>query len=89
MAVRRTPPRHEAALKPPRRFIAVPGHAKRALFAWYDPPVLASNATDVFAFEDDFSMGVLCSSAHTAWAWYRGSTLETRLRYTPTTVFMT
>lgn len=35
------------------------------------------------------SMEVLQSSAHIAWAWFRSSTLETRLRYTPTTVFST
>jgi len=43
----------------------------------------------VFAFEDDFSMGVLQSQAHVAWAWAQSSTLETRLRYTPSSVFET
>lgn len=38
---------------------------------------------------DDFSMGVLQSRAHVAWAWARSSTLKGDLRYTPTSAFMT
>jgi hypothetical protein len=34
-------------------------------------------------------MGILMSRAHDAWAWAQSSTLETRLRYTPTSVFET
>jgi len=50
---------------------------------------MASDATCVFAFDDDFSMGVLQSRAHIAWAWAQASTLKGDLRYTPTSVFMT
>jgi hypothetical protein len=39
--------------------------------------------------DDDYSMGVLTSRAHGAWAWAQASTLETRLRYTPSSVFET
>ena len=34
-------------------------------------------------------MGILLSRTHDAWAWAQSSTLETRLRYTPTSVFET
>lgn len=71
------------------RFPAIAGHSKRVSIAWVFSDVLPSNATDVFVFDDDFSMGVLQSSTHAAWAWFRSSTLETRLRYTPTTSFQT
>ena len=71
------------------RFAVAPGHAKRLLVSWCDASVLASNATDVFAFDDDFSMAVLQSRAHIAWAWQQSSTLKGDLRYTPTSVFMT
>lgn len=71
------------------RFAAVAGHAKRLVVIWCDPWTLASNATNVFAFADDYSMGILLSKTHDAWAWQRSSTLETRLRYTPTSVFET
>lgn len=62
---------------------------KRALFTWADAWVLPSDSTNTFAFDDDFSMGVLLSKAHEAWAWQQASTLKGDLRYTPTSVFMT
>lgn len=77
------------AIAPLTRFIAIGAHGKRMLAAWFDPSVLASNANMVFAFDDDYSMGILLSRAHDAWAWAQSSTLETRLRYTPTSVFET
>ncbi len=77
------------ALAPLRRYAATPGHAKRMTVVWIAPTVLSSNAIDVFALDDDYSMGVLTSRAHGAWAWAQASTLETRLRYTPSSVFET
>jgi len=50
---------------------------------------MASDATCVFAFDDDYSLGILMSRAHDAWAWAQSSTLKGDLRYTPTTVFAT
>jgi hypothetical protein len=70
------------------RYIAAPAQGKRILCAWQDPWTCPSNLTIVFAFDDDYAMGVLSSSAHTAWTVARCSTLEDRLRYTPSTVFM-
>jgi hypothetical protein len=64
-------------------------HGKRAVYVWCDSETLASDATKVFAFDDDFSMGVIQSRAHAAWAWFRSSTFKADLRYTNTTVFMT
>jgi hypothetical protein len=77
------------ALAPLARYGAVGRHGKRFALTWVDQRTMASDATCVFAFDDDFSMGVLQSQAHIAWAWARSSTLETRLRYTPTSVFAT
>lgn len=71
------------------RYIVMGAHGKRLLFVWQDPWTLASNATHVFAFDDDFTMGVLSSSVHGAWARSRSSTLEDRLRYTSSSVFET
>jgi hypothetical protein len=53
------------------------------------PDVCPSNATTVFAFSEDFAMGVLLSAIHAAWARAQGSTLRVDLRYTPSTVFET
>ncbi|MEO7544763.1 MAG: DNA methyltransferase, partial [Terrimesophilobacter sp.] len=82
-----TRPDMRAAIAKLQRYIAVGAHGKRMLIAWEPTEVLPSNANVVFAFDDDYSMGILLSRAHDAWAWARSSTLETRLRYTPTTVF--
>ena len=71
------------------RYAVVAAHAKRCIISWEPANVLASNATMVFAFEDDFSMAVLQSRTHTAWAWHQSSTLKGDLRYTPSTAFMT
>ena len=71
------------------RFPAAARVSKRLTIAWYDADVLPNDQNDVFAFDDDYSMGVLLSRTHGAWAWARSSTLETRLRYTPTSVFET
>ena len=77
------------AVGPLSRSIAVGAHAKRLNLTWISPWTLANNANMIFAFDDDYSMGILLSRAHDAWAWAQSSTLETRLRYTPTTVFET
>jgi hypothetical protein len=77
------------ALDGQSRFIAGTATGKRLILCWQDRAVCPSNLVNVFAFDDDYSMGVLLSRAHDAWAWARSSTLETRLRYTPTTVFET
>jgi hypothetical protein len=70
------------------RYIAAPAQGKRILYAWQDPWTCPSNLTIVFAFDDEYSMGILCSAAHRAWTVARCSTLRLDLRYTPTTVFM-
>ncbi len=71
------------------RYVAGTRHGKRLLVVWCQPWTMASDAADIFAFEDDYSMGILTSSAHGAWAWAQGSTLKGDLRYTPSSVFMT
>lgn len=77
------------ALAEKPRYITGTATGKRLCLAWQPAEVCPSNLVNVFAFDDDYSMGVLLSRAHDAWAWAQSSTLETRLRYTPTTVFET
>jgi hypothetical protein len=77
------------ALRPLRRYLAVGATAKRTLFTWCEPAWCPSNLLYVVALDDDTAFGVLSSSAHRLWAARRGSTLETRARYTNTTVFDT
>lgn len=71
------------------RFIAGNAQGKRFLFCWVDASVCPSNLTNVFAFDDDYAVGVLTSSVHGAWARSESSTLRVDLRYTPTSCFET
>ncbi|MGH3958525.1 DNA methyltransferase [Mycobacterium sp.] len=78
-----------AALSPLSRYIAIGRHGKRLIAAWQEPDVLPSDAINAVALDDDFSMGVISSATHTAWAWQHSSTIKADLRYTPTTVWAT
>ncbi len=72
-----------------RRYIAGNRIGKRFLYAWQAPNVCPSDLTVVFALEENYSIGVLMSSAHQVWARAEASTLEDRPRYTPTSCFET
>jgi len=85
----RSRPEMRAALNGLEKYAAVGRHGKRMGIAWVEQWTMASDATNVFAFDDDYSMGILLSRVHDAWAWARSSTLKGDLRYTPTTAFMT
>ena len=82
-------PAMRAAILPLRRFIAGNAQGKRILFAWYEPEVCPSNLTNVFALEDDASIGILLSKTHLTWARRQSSTLRVDIRYTPTSAFET
>ncbi len=82
-------PALRAALKPLDRYIGGTATGKRLFFCWVDPWTCPSNAMNVFAFDDQYSIGVLSSAVHEGWAWGQSSTMRTDLRYTPTTVFET
>jgi hypothetical protein len=64
------------ALKPLDRYIGGTATGKRLHFCWVDSKTCPSNAMNVFAFGDDYSMGVLCSGAHDAWAWAQSRPCE-------------
>ena len=84
-------PRREmrAALEPLSRYIAGLAQGKRILFCWCLPAICPSNLTNVFAFEDDYAMGILGSRIHGEWARAQSSTLRLDVRYTPTSAFET
>lgn len=69
------------------RYIGLNRVGKRMLFAWCDAATCPSDLVIVFAFSDDYHMGVLSSSIHRAWAMKESSTLEDRPRYTPSSAF--
>jgi hypothetical protein len=72
-----------------QRFIAGTATSKRVTFVWCEPHWRPSNSTNMFALADDYSMAVLSSIVHTEWARGRSSTLEDRIRYTPSSAFET
>ena len=56
---------------------------------WAQPWTCPSDPTKVFAFDDDYAMGVLSSRSQDAWATSRSSTIKGDPRYTNTSVFET
>ena len=81
-------PAMRSAISDLTRYVAGNAQGKRIFFAWQDPATCPSNLTNVFAFDDDYSMGVLLSSPHHEWA-RQWSTLRVDIRYTPTSAFET
>ena len=71
------------------RFIVGGLTGKRWLVTWAQPSWAPSHACGVFALDDDYSFGILQSRPHDWWARATGSTLEDRMRYTPSTCFDT
>lgn len=57
-------PKLRLAIQDLPRYIAGNAQGKRFLFAWAEASVCASNLTNVFAFEDDYSIGILTSAPH-------------------------
>jgi len=78
-----------SALEPLPRYIAGTRVGKRILFCWADAWVCPSDATNAFAFADDYAMGILTSRLHGEWARAQSSTLRIDVRYTPTSAFET
>jgi hypothetical protein len=69
--------------------IVLPRHSRFMLAVLVDVRAVFSDALNVVASQDFSLLAVLQSDIHEAWARLRGSTLETRLRYTPTDCFET
>ncbi|WP_348774064.1 DNA methyltransferase [Micromonospora sp. WMMD1076] len=70
------------------RYIGAGRVGKRLLLTWCDAWTCPSDLVYVFAFDDDYSMGVLSSFTHSAFAWSQSSTLKRDIRYTPTSAFL-
>jgi hypothetical protein len=77
------------ALRGVRRYLATPLLTKYRLFVWLPADVLADHQLVAIARDDDYTFGILHSRVHELWALAKGTQLETRPRYTPTTCFET
>jgi hypothetical protein len=71
------------AIEPFERYIASPAQAKRIQFSWVGKHVCPSNLVTVFAFEDDYAMGVISAFAHHSWLTAGWSTLARATRPAP------
>lgn len=72
------------------RYIILTIHSnekRQSIYTFVDKSIRPEASTVVFGFADDYSLGIHQSSLHRQWFEARCSTLETRLRYTSTTVF--
>ncbi len=82
-------PEMHQALAGLSRYIATPRVSKHRIFVWIKSNIMCNDSTDVFAFDDDYTFGILHSRFHEIWALAMGTQLESRPRYTPTTCFET
>jgi hypothetical protein len=74
------------------RFIAltiVAGEGRKSIYQFVDSRVRPDASVQAFAFDVDYSFGVLSSHLHRSWFDERCSRMKVDPRYTPTTVFDT
>jgi hypothetical protein len=71
------------------RFIVCSRVTKRPIFAFVDSRFRPDSSLSVFLFDDDYSFGVLQSSAHSDWFIAKCSNLKSDPRYTSLSVFET
>jgi len=71
------------------RFIVCSRVTKRPIFMFLSPRIRPGDSLSCFAFEDDYSFGILQARTHQEWFIAKGSKLTERLRYTPESVFDT
>jgi hypothetical protein len=71
------------------RYLACSRVTKRPLFAFVNSSARPGDALQVFALADDFSFGVLQSSAHYFWFHAKCSNMKSDPRYTSESVFRT
>jgi hypothetical protein len=75
-------------LKGKRRILVCPRVMARAVFAFLSTSFVPDNTLILFAFDDDYSFGLLQSSLHWGWAKVKGSRVRADTQYT-TTVWRT
>jgi hypothetical protein len=75
------------AIAPLKRYIVCGQVTKRPIFEFVSTEINPNAALVVFAYDDDYSFGVLQSEIHWQWFVNRCSTLTERFRYTSNTVW--
>lgn len=69
------------------RYIVCGQVTKRPIFAFLSQSIRPNAALQIFAYDDDYSFGILQSGIHWQWFVNRCSTLTERFRYTSNTVW--
>ena len=82
-------PEMRKALDGLSRYIATPRVSKHRLFVWFDIRISPNDALIAIARDDNVTFGILHSRFHETWSLRKGTSLEDRPRYTPTTTFET
>lgn len=78
-----------AALDGLSRYTGTARVAKHRLFGWFDARICPDSQLIVVVRDDDTTFGILHSRLREIWSLRRGTSLEDRPRYTPTTTFET
>ncbi len=65
-----------------KRYLAVSKHSARSVFCFLSSRFLPLDSLQVFAYDDDYSFGILQSNLHWAWARAVGSKIKSDTRYT-------
>lgn len=88
----RPSPKYRQILRVQKKYVGTAVTSKHRVFVWLTPEYLVDHQIVVFAFENDYSFGVLQSKVHDLWS--RKLSTQTRdaasgTRYTPSTAFET
>ena len=70
------------AVEGKRRYIACSNPQARPIFEFLSELFVPTNTLQVFAFDDDYSFGMLQSGFHWAWTKAKGGRVTERIRYT-------
>ncbi|HUT57965.1 MAG TPA: type IIL restriction-modification enzyme MmeI, partial [Phycisphaerae bacterium] len=84
-----TPALHAAIAKLKRVLVVNCGATPHMSFAWLDSRMVFANSLDIFVFENNAAFCALQSRVHEVWVRFFASSLEDRLRYTPSDCFET
>jgi hypothetical protein len=85
----RSRPELYGAISGKKRVLVAVLHTKHWSVAFYSPSIVFSHALAVFSKSDFATFSILESFIHESWAREYSSSLETRMRYTPTDCFET
>lgn len=79
----------KAELSKISRFVACSRVSARPIFEFVSSEINPNDSVMVFAYEDDYTFGIIQSSIHVVWYHERGATLKGDPSYTPNTIWDT